>query len=136
MDNITLFHGTTRTHAENILKTGFSENTCFTTNESLAAYFAECANDEHQDDNGSRDIEVILSVSLPLSKIKVDWPAFEEPISIFRNEWAASDDLWFEGIENNSIPYPGDDHDVESAIESTTCVRCIEPVLPPQIKEI
>lgn len=135
MHNITLFHGTTRTHADKILKIGFSENTCFTTNKSLAAYFAECANDEHQDHDGSRDIEVILSVSLTPSEIKVDWPAFEEPISIFRNEWARSDALWFEGIENGDIPYPDNDHDTEKAISSTTCVRCIAPVSPHHIQE-
>lgn len=135
MQDIPLFHGTTRTQADKIIKEGFSANTCFTTDASLAAYFAECANDEHQDNNGSRDVEVILTVSLSSSEIKVDWPAFEEPISIFRNEWATSDDLWFQGIESGDIPYPKHDYDVEKAIEATTCVRCISTVYPSQIFE-
>lgn len=136
MSTISLFHGTTKTHADAILKHGFSANTCFTTDISVAEYFAECANDEHQDTHGKRDDEVILSVSFVTNDLKVDWVAFEEPISIFRNEWAMSDSLWNEGIESGEIPYPQNDLDTENALKATTCVRCIESVPADKISEI
>jgi hypothetical protein len=135
MATISLFHGTTQTHAEKILKEGFLPNTCFTTDESLAEYFAECANDEHQDEHGERDNEVILVVSLPQEQLKVDWPAFEEPISIFRNEWVDSDEEWSEGMEDGSIPTPANDDDVSVALEVTTCVRCKDAIPAENISE-
>ena len=112
-----LFHGTSRSvmdslSDENPLKTPY-----LTDNPELAEYYAECAMEELEDDDW-----VILAVNLTddeLTYLKADFHAFEEPISITRNDHASSDREWFKMLENGEIRWPESNDDYATSLEFT-----------------
>lgn len=120
-----LYHGTDSVSAENIIKNGLKEHSCLTSDENLAWYYAEARLEELEDKKALTDDidEVVLRVVLDNDKLVVDYPAYEEPISIYRDEYVGNDEDWHEGCENGDIPYPKDKDDVTAALEATTCVR-------------
>lgn len=124
-DSITLFHGTTKARAASILENGIDANTYLTTNEELAEYFGECACDEQNLDYSQIQI---LKVRVIKSNLRVDFEAYAEPITIFRNDFATSDTDWHEMCESGEIPYPSNEKDIEPALKVTTCVKTAEAV--------
>ena len=116
-----LFHGTSRSvmealSDENPLKTPY-----LTDNPELAEYYAECAMEELEDEDW-----VILAVNLTddeLIHLKADFHAFEEPISITRNDHASSDREWFEMIDEGEVRWPESDDDYATSLEFTGSVR-------------
>lgn len=125
MRTITLYHGTDSLSAQDIIDNGFAARSCLTTCVQLADYYCEARMEELQDKGKlNEDIEqVILQVVLSVDALVVDYPAYEEPISIYRNKLFGNDEDWHEGCENGDVPYPENEFDVEPALEATTCVR-------------
>ena len=117
---ITLFHGTTSENAQNITSNGFRPQTCLTTDMEIAQYYAECACDA---ENLNYDDVVILSVSLTKDCLVVDYAAYEEPLSYYRDNFTKCDKEWGAMCDSGKIPYPSDQNDVDSAIQATCCVR-------------
>ena len=115
--SILLYHGTCSKGADNIQCIGLNEHTCLTSDLEVAEYYAECAHDE------SGEEPVVLTVLVPRHQLKVDFPAFEEPLSFYRNDHTRSDSEWHEMIEDGRIPFPDDEHDVDTALEITKSVR-------------
>lgn len=97
-----LMHGTCACCAEKIINgSGLKERSCLTSNIEIADYYAEVAR-EDCDCEG----EVILSVIVDESELMADTNSFDEPLTIFRNNYAISDSDWSEMIESEEIPYP------------------------------
>jgi len=126
-----LYHGTDSVSAQKIMKEGFSARSCLTSDEKLAWYFAEARIEELDDNNTLTDDidQVVLTVTLDEAQLVVDYPAYEEPISIYRNEFVGNDRDWHELCGNGDIPYPTHEDDVDAALEATTCVRVKNLVL-------
>lgn len=123
MTTLTLFHGTSTVDAARISENGFRENTCFTNSAELAEYYAE----ERVEEVGGEI--AIFEVVIDTGILRVDEPAFEEPLTLYRNEHAASDDEWHDGLSTGAIPSPSDSRDYATALEVTWSVRSSAPVL-------
>lgn len=122
MPTLTLYHGTTAEHAQAILTDGLRAGTCLTSREDIAEYYAECAVDEATDE-GRDTHEVILAITVERDQLCVDYPAYEEPLTYYRDEFVSSDEEWHTGLEDGSIPYPDNDNDVDTALSVTACVK-------------
>ena len=125
-----LFHATSLAKKASILRDGLQSSSCLTTCEDTAEYFGI----EAMERDGCDDY-VVFEVTLSEHDLKVDYPAFEEPISTYYKRWAKDDRAWWEGIENGSIPYPDNEYDAKTALNVTTCVRAIHAVKPENLKE-
>lgn len=136
MTSIELFHGTTQTQADNILRNGFKPDSYFSARLDIAQYYADAANDVHEEKTGERDDEIILMVTLDLITLSVDYAAYEEPLSYYRNDFVNSDEEWNDGCENGKIPYPINNKDVAVALDVTACVRCDNAIAPNLINVI
>ena len=119
------YHGTDSVSAQKILQKGFNARGCLTTDIDLAWHFAECRieelkeNDELLEDTD----EIVIKVEVENIDLVVDYPAYEEPITIYRNNFCNNESDWHQGIEDGDIPYPLNETDVETALSVTTCVR-------------
>jgi hypothetical protein len=131
---ITLYHGTTSVIAQKIKQVGMRAGTCLTTDVKLAYYYAECAleEDESDDEDGELDI-ALVKVVLPLEALEVDYPSFEEPISIYRDNFASSEREWHAMLEDGSIPYPSGKDDVQIALDVTTSVKTKNNIEPKEL---
>lgn len=119
-ETITLYHGTDYESALSILKTGLRKDSCLTNDLDTALDFAlstcEC--------NGvSKDEAEIIEIQVDKNSLYVDYPAYEEPLTLYRNNWASTDREWHEMCDNGEIPYPTDKTDVDVALMVTGCVR-------------
>jgi hypothetical protein len=125
MSVVTLYHGTDSKSAADIMENGLNARSCLTSSLEVADYFGEARIEELQDLGELTDCigQVILAVNLPVDRLVVDYPAYEEPISIYRNVHTTCDREWHDGCDNGDIPYPKDELDVLPALEATTCVR-------------
>jgi len=112
-----LFHGTSDAILGKIAKKGLKGRTSLTDSEELAEYYAEEAVAEL---GGS---EIILSVEVDENNLRVDWPAYDEPLTFYRDEYACDDEEWHEMIEEGEIPYPNNDKDWATALEATWSVK-------------
>lgn len=124
---IRLLHGTSSNQVEAILAEGLKAHTCLTSSEELAQYYAECAADE---DGGE---PVWLLVEVDPRTLRVDYAAFQEPLTYYRDEHARNDDNWHEMIESGEVPYPASDKDWKTALAVTWSVKTSEPVKPRHI---
>ncbi|WP_063664363.1 hypothetical protein [Aliivibrio fischeri] len=132
MTIVSLYHGTSSTHSPNILKNGLRDNSYLTNNLSIAEYYAECACDE---ESMSYDEAVILEVNIDKKSLSVDFASFEEPLSIYRNNFARTDRDWHQMIEDGDIPYPKSSNlsvDVQIALQVTGCVKTVKHLSPEQ----
>lgn len=132
MTIVSLYHGTSSTHSSNILKNGLRDNSYLTNNLDIAEYYAECACDE---EGMSYDEAVILKVSIDKTTLSVDFASFEEPLSIYRNNFAKTDRDWHQMIEDGHIPYPNSNNlscNVNTALQVTGCVKTTTTLLPQQ----
>lgn len=118
---IELKHGTCACQALKIVDESFNAHSCLTSCAELAEYYADCAVDECKTCE-SGDIDIVI-VRVDKAQLSVDYPAFEEPISIYRNNYTKCDKEWEEMIESRDIPYPKDEHDIDVALEVTTSVK-------------
>ena len=123
MPTITLFHGTTKKIAETIIKEGLKANSYLTSREDVAEYYAEVAMEDAVD-KGDADADcVILSVIVKQNDLRVDYCAYEEPLTYYRNDFTKCDSEWHEGVNNGDIPYPKDIKDTAVALSVTGCVK-------------
>ena len=122
-----LLHGTTSSLWEKIQLKGL-RNPNLTTDKEVAGYFAKEAAEA---DGG---MPIILKVKVSANQLWVDGPAYEEPLTYYRNRWAASDEEWHQKIASGEIPYPVDARDWPTALRVTTCVLVKEIVPPSKIK--
>jgi hypothetical protein len=114
----TLLHGTCTCAADNIANNGSTKTLFLTDCEYIAEYYAECAHDEC----GCGNYE-ILKVGVNPLLLSVDYAAYEEPLTFYRNKWCATDREWFQGIEDNNIPYPISEWDTVTALSVTSSVK-------------
>lgn len=120
-----LYHGTTDKHLDNILENGL-ENFYLGSYE-VAVYYSEVVVDE---DGGEPIVIAIPMDNLDKSKIKIDYPSIEEPLTFTLGEseddlyelWETSNKTWidclniyqsalYEGsveISETNISYPND----------------------------
>lgn len=114
---ITLFHGTSSVFTNDILANGLF-SPYLTDDKEIAEYYAECAVDEHGGE------AVILSVVVDQSKdlVKPDYPAYDEPLTFYRDEYASSDSEWHEMLDEGEIPYPSDENDWATSLETVKSV--------------
>lgn len=122
---IFLFHGTCYCCAEKILKEGLKPRTCLTDNLDVAEYYSEAANDECENCE-----PVILSVTVMTDNLVVDQPAFDEPLTYYRNNYTRCDDEWYEMLESGEIPSPTSEHDYKTALSVTNSVIHLKEVHP------
>jgi len=92
---------------------------CLTDDSEIVEYYAECQVDECPD-CAIEILEVLIETPEQLS---VDYPAFEEPLSFYRNDYTTCDREWGEMIEAGEIPYPKDECDHQVALDVTCSVR-------------
>lgn len=124
---LTLYHGTCKKSAESILKYGFYEFSCLTDNLEVAEYYAECASEE------SGFESIVLKIDVSTDNLEVDYNAYDEPLTYYRNEYATSDSDWHDMIENDEIPYPTDQNDYQTALDVTWSVRNKRKISPKYI---
>lgn len=120
-------HGTSSNQVEAILAEGLKAHTCLTCSEALAQYYAECAAEE---DGG---VPVWLLAEVDPRTLRVDYAAFQEPLTYYRDEHAGDDDDWHAMIDAGEIPYPSSDKDWQTALAVTWSVKTNEPVKPRHI---
>jgi len=114
-----LFHGTSTKNARAIQKAGVLARPYLTSCCEQAAYYAECASEEDDSD------PVVLQLEIGSDALAVDYISFAEPLTIFRNKWAQSEEEWHEKISRREIPFPSDELDVATALAVTGAVRAI-----------
>lgn len=120
---LTLFHGTTTALAQKILLEDLSAHSYLTSREDVADYYGEVAMDEAID-NGEDDADyVILRVSISQDALSVDYNAYSEPLTYYRNDFADNDEDWFQKIDSGNIPYRENENDVATALSMTSCVK-------------
>jgi hypothetical protein len=117
-DMQTLLHGTCACAADNLIENGSTKTLFLTDCESVAEYYAECAHDECACGD-----HTTLKVDVNPSLLTVDYAAYEEPLSFYRNEWAATDREWAQGLDEGTIPYPTSHSDVTTALSATRSVK-------------
>jgi hypothetical protein len=121
--SLRLYHGTSTAAWESIRQTGL-RRPFLTDRRDIAAYYAECAADE----DGSHPIILVCSVSP--DSLRPDWVAYDEPLTLFREDYAASDAEWFDGCESGDIPTPDSADDWMTALTVVHSVRCLGDVVP------
>lgn len=124
-DTVTLYHGTDEASAASILKDGFKVGGYLTNSVEVAEYFAQ---ERCYEVNVDCSNTVILKITVSLGYIRVDYAAYEEPLTFYRGNWAESEDEWHELCDSGGIPYPDNELDVNVALEVTGCVRTIEHI--------
>lgn len=112
-----LFHGTSSVFVGNILAKGLCQP-YLTSDEEIAEYYAECAVDEHGGE------AVLLKVVVDESKdvLKPDYPAYAEPLTFYRDEYASSDREWHEMLDAGEIPHPDSDENWAVSLETVRSV--------------
>ena len=120
-----LYHGTDSVSAKNIIEKGFEKNSCLTSDVNLAWYYTEARIEDLIDEGVCVKAidKVVVCVVLPPEKLVVDYASYEEPISIFRDEYADNDRDWHSGCDDGTVPYPKNKFDVAPALKATTSVR-------------
>lgn len=124
-NEITLMHGTCQCRSEKIHHEGLFSLSCLTNNEDVAWYYAECALDECENDCGEY---VVLNIQVNKDNLKVDYNAFSEPLSYYRNKYTNCDREWAEMLEGGSIPSPESEFDYQTSLDVTNSVMCIEAI--------
>ncbi len=122
-----LWHGTSSKLWPEIQIRGLN-SPCLTSDLEVAGYFAQEAAEL---DGG---LPITLQVKVDASQLRVDLPAYEEPLTFYRNHWADSDEAWHDGLESCQIPFPTDAADWTTALRVTTCVKAEGIILPTRIK--
>lgn len=112
-----LFHGTSASNARAILESGELRSPYLTSCEEQADYYAECAADE------TEDAAVIFELEVPDNLLEVDFNAYAEPLTYFRNQWASSEEEWHEKIDCGEIPYPDHHRDIGTALKVTRSLK-------------
>ena len=117
-DERRLYHATTSSQADALMKEGFADTGSFWGTEAMSEYYLETVDDEIEERN-SDDRSVLLSVAvsdLDQGLICVDQPAIDEPITTvlgMREEavhrlWAACAGTWEDSLEiAGSVLYRG-----------------------------
>lgn len=119
-----LYHGTSSVNLVGILSDGL-KNPCLTDDEDIAAYYAECETDER----GGQQVLLKVVIDDSVDKLKPDYPAFEEPLTFYRDDYASSDREWHQMIETDEIPYPSNDADWAISLEVVHSIS-VEGTIP------
>lgn len=120
-DTLLLLHGTTEAAWVRIQESGAMTRPYLTCRDDVAAYYSECAVDEEPTYQGQANAGILLAVRVPTALLRADLPAFDEPLDLYRDDHADSEDEWHELIENEEIPYP-EREDWLTSLQYTGCV--------------
>ncbi|WP_415913207.1 hypothetical protein [Neptuniibacter sp. QD37_11] len=121
-ETITLYHGTDCESAKAIMKDGFDRNKTLylTSRADVADYYAEAAMEDTDTDDYT-----ILSVTVPVDALKVDFMAISEPLTFYREGFSERD--WHAAIDSGEIPGPDSDNDWHTSLNLTSCVLITDP---------
>lgn len=121
-----LLHGTSSVFLDTIQNTGLT-TPYLTDSTEVAEYYAMTAVDEEGGD------PVVLTVNVDPSTLQADYPAFEEPLSMYLYDYAESEDDWQELLENGTIPYPKDKTDWQTSLAVVRSVKSTQNISPEAI---
>ena len=122
-----LFHGTSDRLLAKIA-TGGLKKPNLTDDHDIAMYYAEEACEEF------KGVPVVLTVDVDESTLRVDQPAFDEPLTFYRDNYASSDEEWSEMLTAGEIPSPKNKQDWETSLLVTNSVKCISDIAPDNIR--
>jgi hypothetical protein len=121
MSELLLMHGTCACKAQQIRETGFHADSYFTDDSDIALYYGEVAADECL---SGCDGYLVLDVVIPTDNLKVDYNSYDEPLTYFRDRFAACDRQWHAMLVSGDIPYPADARDHKTSLAVVNAVQC------------